>query len=123
MPRSRRKASSTALAPGEDSISRNTVTPRVINGQTTLVLDWSIRLYDGRLVEKRTQGPTTLEVRRRAKAKAAALLGTTSPADAQRLAEADAELSRLKHLTAQVVALSPEQRATLHAWVGEDAGW
>lgn len=73
----RRRAATTRLEPGEHSIDRNTPTPRVLKGTEVIVLDWSVRLHNGRLIEgKRTQGRTAAEVRRRAKATAADLLAT-----------------------------------------------
>lgn len=42
-----------------------------------MVLDWSIRLHSGRLIaDKRTQGRTAAEVRRKAKAAAKKLLAS-----------------------------------------------
>jgi len=67
-----RLAARTRLEPGEHSIDR--VTPRQ-NGNVWL-LDWSIRLSDGRMVTKRSQGPTKGEAKRRAKATATELLTT-----------------------------------------------
>lgn len=63
-------AAKTRLAPGEHSIDR--VNPRPHNGG--YVLDWSIRLNDGKLVRKRTQGATKSAVRARAKETAKNLL-------------------------------------------------
>lgn len=65
-----KRASTTELQPGEHSIDRNTPRKR----DTTYLLDWSVRLRDGKLIEKRSQGPSKSEVRRRAKVKAAELL-------------------------------------------------
>ena len=71
----RRRAPTTRLEPGEHSIDRNTPTDRVLKGQTVMALDWSIRLLNGRLLEnRRTQGRTATEVRRKAKAAAKKLL-------------------------------------------------
>lgn len=70
----RRKAATTRLEPGEHSIDRNTPTRRTLKSKEVVVLDWSIRLMDGRLVNKRTQGRTAAGVRRRAKATATELL-------------------------------------------------
>ncbi|MGC4939399.1 hypothetical protein [Kribbella sp. DT2] len=73
----RRRAATTRLEPGEHSIDRNTPTERVLKGQQVIVLDWSIRLLSGRLLEnKRTQGRTATEVRRKAKATAKRLLAS-----------------------------------------------
>ncbi|QNE18079.1 site-specific integrase [Kribbella qitaiheensis] len=71
----RRRAATTRLEPGEHSIDRNTPTPRILKGREVVVLDWSIRLLSGRLLEdKRTQGRTVTEVRRKAKVTAKRLL-------------------------------------------------
>jgi integrase len=67
------RASTTRLAPGEHSIDR--VTPRK-RPDGVWVLDWSVRLHDGKRLDKRTQGSTKGQVRARAKAKAADLLAT-----------------------------------------------
>lgn len=75
-PKTQRKAATSKLEPGEHSIDRNTATERVLKGQTKVVLDWSVRLHDGRLITKRTEGTTKAGVKRRAKAKAAELLDT-----------------------------------------------
>lgn len=73
----RRKAATTRLEPGEHSIDRNTPTKRILKGREVMVLDWSVRLHDGRLIEnKRTQGRTAAEVRRKAKTTAKDLLST-----------------------------------------------
>ncbi|MDN6136158.1 tyrosine-type recombinase/integrase [Corynebacterium sp.] len=63
-------AAKTRLQPGEHSIDRTN--PRPHNGG--YVLDWSIRLNDGKLVRKRTQGATKSAVRARAKETAKNLL-------------------------------------------------
>ncbi|MFZ2291197.1 tyrosine-type recombinase/integrase [Corynebacterium casei] len=63
-------AAKTRLTPGEHSIDRTN--PRPHNGG--YVLDWSIRLNDGKLVRKRTQGATKSAVRARAKETAKNLL-------------------------------------------------
>lgn len=65
-----RRAATTRLEPGTHSIDR--ATPRQ-RGEVWR-LDWSVRLPDGRLIEKRSQSPTKGEVRRRAKVTAAELL-------------------------------------------------
>ena len=69
-----RKAATTRLAPGEHSIDR--VTPRKRDSDGVWVLDWSVRLHDGKLLTKRSQGKTKGGVRARARAKAADLLAT-----------------------------------------------
>jgi integrase len=49
----------------------------MLKGQAVWVLDWSVRLHDGRLIEgRRTQGRTATECKRKAKRKAAELLAT-----------------------------------------------
>ena len=68
----RERAATTRLDAGEHSIDR--VVPRERNG--VWLLDWSIRLNDGRLVTKRSQGATKGQVRTRAKATAHELLAT-----------------------------------------------
>ena len=68
-----RKSSTTRLEPGQHSIDR--VTPRQRDDGVWL-LDWSVRLHDGKLLTKRSQGPTKGAARARAKAKAADLLAT-----------------------------------------------
>lgn len=73
----RRKAATTRLEPGEHSIDRNTPTKRVLKTGEVVVLDWSVRLKDGRLVNKRTQGRTYAGVRRRAKTTAENMLKTS----------------------------------------------
>ncbi|WP_218221872.1 tyrosine-type recombinase/integrase [Nesterenkonia sp. Act20] len=60
---SRMRAATTRLDPGQHSIDR--VQPRSKDG--VWLLDWSLRLPDGRLVTKRTQGSSKGEVRRRAR--------------------------------------------------------
>ncbi len=66
-------------SPGEHSIDRNTPTSRLLKGREVIVLDWSIRRLSGRLIEdKRTQGRTATEVRRKAKATAQRLLASES---------------------------------------------
>lgn len=73
----RRRAATTRLEPGEHSIDRNNPTPRLLKGREVVVLDWSIRLLSGRLLEgKRTQGRTATEVRRKAKVTAKRLLAS-----------------------------------------------
>lgn len=73
-PKYRRSAATTRLEPGEHSIDRNTVVTRTIAGQKREVLDWNVRLWDTRLIAKRTQGSSKGEVKRRAKRTADALL-------------------------------------------------
>lgn len=68
-----RKASTTRLDPGNHSIDR--VTPRQ-RDDGVWVLDWAVRLHDGKLLTKRSQGSTKGAVRSRAKAKASDLLAT-----------------------------------------------
>lgn len=68
-----RSAATTRLSPGEHSIDRVTPRQREDGGW---VIDWSVRLHDGKLLTKRTQGKTRGEVRARAKNKAEDLLAT-----------------------------------------------
>ncbi|MCV7492323.1 site-specific integrase [Micrococcus luteus] len=70
----RRKAASTRLEPGQHSIERNTPRKRPNGGP--YVLDWSVRLWSGALVEKRSQAATAGEVRARARRTAEELLAT-----------------------------------------------
>lgn len=67
-----RKSATTRLEPGQNSIDR--VTPRRPDEDGPWLLDWSIRLPDGRLLTKRSQAPTKGAVRQKAKATAAELL-------------------------------------------------
>jgi integrase len=69
-------AAHSRLEPGHTSIDR--ATPRE-RGDVYL-LDWRIRLHDGRLVPKRSQGSSKEEVRRRAWATARELLATSGGA-------------------------------------------
>jgi len=66
------RAATTRLESGHHSIDR--ATPRERDGQW--LLDWSVRLHDGRLKTKRSQGATKGQVRQRAKATAKELLAT-----------------------------------------------
>lgn len=68
----RQRAATTRLDVGHHSIDR--ATPRERDG--VWMLDWSIRLHDGRLVNKRSQGATKGQVRQRAKITAKELLAT-----------------------------------------------
>lgn len=73
----RRRAATTRLENGEHSIDRNTPTARTLNGREVVALDWSVRLHNGRLISnKRTQGRTAAQVRRRAKGMAIELLAS-----------------------------------------------
>lgn len=63
-------AAKTRLAKGEHSIDR--VTPRPYGDGW--VLDWSVRLHDGKLIRKRTQAPKKGILRKRAKETAENLL-------------------------------------------------
>ena len=65
-----KNSSKTRLAPGEHSIDRANPRPH----KDGYVLDWSIRLNDGRLLRKRTQGDSKSIVRKRAKDTAKNLL-------------------------------------------------
>ena len=68
------RAATTRLEPGEHSIDR--ANPRRREDKGVYWLDWSIRLSDGRMLNKRSQGVTVGEVKRRAKASAKELLTT-----------------------------------------------
>lgn len=68
----RQRAATTRLDVGHHSIDR--ATPREREG--VWILDWSIRLHDGRLVTKRSQGATKGQVRQRARVTANELLAT-----------------------------------------------
>lgn len=70
LPMSAQRAATTRIEPGHHSIDR--AVPRQ-RGNVWL-LDWSVRLPDGRLMPKRSQGATKGQVRQRAKATAAELL-------------------------------------------------
>ena len=72
----KRRAATTRLLPGQTSIDRTTPTRRA--DADGFMLDWSIRLHDGRLVRKRTQGPSKGEVRARARRTAERLLTTSA---------------------------------------------
>lgn len=74
---SRRRAATTRLENGEHSIDRNTPTTRTLKGREVVVLDWAVRLHNGRLLRnKRTQARTAAEARRRAKMTAQELLAS-----------------------------------------------
>lgn len=64
----------TRIEPGHTSIDR--VTPR--KTKTGYQLDWSVRLHDGRIIQRRSKAKTKGEVRARARRKADELLSTTS---------------------------------------------
>jgi integrase len=66
------RASTTRLASGDHSIDR--ATPR--KREDVWLLDWSVRLHDGILKTRRSQGATKGQVRQRAKASAAEMLAT-----------------------------------------------
>ena len=66
------RAATTRLEPGSHSIDR--ATPR--KREDVWLLDWSIRLHNGRLVTKRSQGATKGQTRLRAKVVADELLAT-----------------------------------------------
>ncbi|WP_301485119.1 tyrosine-type recombinase/integrase [Intrasporangium sp.] len=72
----KRRAATTRLLPGQTSIDRTTPTWRA--DVAAYVLDWSTRLHDGRLVRRRTQGPTKGECRARARRTAERLLTTSA---------------------------------------------
>ena len=68
------RAATTRLELGEHSIDR--VNPRFNAEKDKWLLDWSVRLLDGQMVNKRSQAATRGEVKRRAKATAKELLTT-----------------------------------------------
>lgn len=70
------RAATTRLAPGHHSIDRAKPTRR--DHTDGFVLDWSIRLHDGRLLRKRTQGTSKGDVRARARRTAQRLLTTSA---------------------------------------------
>lgn len=76
----RPRASTVKLEPGEHTVDRGDPTRRTINGRKVFVLDWSLRLYDGTVVRRRSSGTDESKVRQRARAKVEELLAsTTSP--------------------------------------------
>lgn len=70
------RAATTRLAPGHTSIDR-AAARRSTDGESW-VLDWSLRLHDGRLVRKRSQGPSKGQARSAARFTAARLLTTSA---------------------------------------------
>ncbi|RKR74753.1 site-specific integrase [Frondihabitans australicus] len=66
------RAARTRLEPGEHSIDRVKARER----DNAFVIDWSVRLLDGRIVNRRTQAASVSEARRRAKVTAAQLLNS-----------------------------------------------
>lgn len=64
----------TRIEPGHTSIDR--ATPR--KTKTGYQLDWSVRLHDGRIIQRRSKAKTKGEVHARARRKADELLSTTS---------------------------------------------
>lgn len=67
MAETNRKAASSYLGLGENSIDRNTCTEHTKNGKRFYMLRWNVRTMDGVLVAKRSQGPTMAVTRARAK--------------------------------------------------------
>jgi hypothetical protein len=104
----RHRAPTTRLEPGEHSVDRAIPAERTFNGQKVIALDWSVRLYDGQVVRRRTKGPTETVVRRRAKAKAEAVLASTEPGSI-----------RVHRLAQEIAALSHRQRERLFDMVGD----
>lgn len=74
------KAPRSFIEPGHHSIDR--VTPRQRDGGSW-VIDWSVRLPSGRLIEKRTQAATKTLVKARARRTAERLLATGGSAKAK----------------------------------------
>lgn len=70
------RAATTRLGPGQTSIDRST--PRRSQAADAWVLDWSVRLHDGRLLRKRSQGPTKGQARAAARSTAQRLLTTSA---------------------------------------------
>ena len=69
------RAATTRLTPGHHSIDR--ATPRRSEDASAWVIDWSLRLHDGRLLRKRSQGPSKGQARSAARATAERLLTTS----------------------------------------------
>ena len=67
----KKRVARVVLSPGQHSIDRATPVP--IDGGFRL--QWRIMLHDGRTLHMKSQAPTRAEVRTRARAKAAELLG------------------------------------------------
>lgn len=70
------RAATTRLAPGHHSIDR--ATPRRSADGEAWVIDWSVRLLDGRLLRKRSQGPSKGAARGVARRTAQRLLTTSA---------------------------------------------
>ncbi len=73
------RAATTRLAPGHHSIDR--ARPRRSTDGSAWVIDWSVRLHDGRLIRRRSQGPSKGQARAAARATAQGLLTVSSASD------------------------------------------
>lgn len=98
----KQRATTAKLEPGENTIDRGRPIVRTVDGRSVVVLDWTVRLHDGRTLRRRTKGESETVVRRRARAKAEQLLASTAP-----------ERSPLQALAQQIADLSADQRAQL----------
>lgn len=114
---SAQRAATTRLEPGHHSIDR--AIPR--KREDVWLLDWSIRLHNGRLVKKRAQGATKGEVRQRAKAAAAELLasGGGTWKTTSSLSEYLMQVSRP---AIEIAPLRPNSRARYRTVLGQLAG-
>lgn len=105
----KQRATTAKLEPGDNTIDRGRPTMRTVDGRALVVLDWTIKLQDGRTLRRRTKGESETVVRRRARAKAAELLASsTTP-----------EHSRLHALAQEIAGLSTDQRAELDELVDQ----
>lgn len=111
------RAATTRLEPGQDSIDR--ATPRK-RGEIWL-LDWKIRLHDGRLVTRRSQAATKGEVRRRAKRVAEELLATGGGAWKTTSLLKD-YLAQVSGPAIEAAQLRPNSRARYRISLGQLAG-
>jgi len=114
---SAQRAATTRLEPGHHSIDR--ATPR--KRESVWLLDWTIRLHDGRLVSKRSQGSTKGEVRQRARLAAAELLasGGGTWKTTSSLAE---YLEQVSRPAIESAPLRPNSRARYRTVLGQLAG-
>jgi integrase len=111
------RAATTRLEPGQHSIDR--ATPR--KREDMWLLDWSIRLHDGRLIAKRSQGATKGQVRQRAKVAAAELL--TSGGGAWKTTSSLTEyIARVSKPAIEGAQLRPNSRARYLTVLGQLAG-
>lgn len=115
---SERRAATTRLEPGHHSIDR--ATPRK-RGDAWL-LDWSIRLHDGRLVTKRSQGTTRGQVRLRAKTSAEELLATGVGGAWKTTSPLDGYLDQVSRPAIEKAQLRPNSRDRYRSALGQLAG-